>query len=46
MEAFEAALYEAVGAHNALVREDFIDLFISQVTLLFDSRFASTSLCI
>lgn len=40
MEAIEAALCEAVEMHDGLVSEDFIDLFVSQVTPLSDSRFA------
>ena len=40
MEAIEAALCEAVEIHDGLVSEDFIDLFVSQVTPLSDSRFA------
>ena len=40
MEAIEAALCEAVEMHDCLVSEDFIDLFVSQVTPLSDSRFA------
>ena len=39
-EAIEAALCEAVEMHDGLVSEDFIDLFVSQVTPLSDSRFA------
>ena len=40
MDMIEAALCEAIKMKDGLVGEDFIDLFVSQVTPLSDSRFA------
>lgn len=40
MDMIEAALCEAIKMKDGLVSEDFIDLFVSQVTPLSDSRFA------
>lgn len=40
MDMIEAALCEAIEMKDGLVSEDFIDLFVSQVTPLSDSRFA------
>ena len=40
MEAIEAVLCETVEMKDGLVSEDFIDLFVSQITPISNTRFA------